>query len=454
MPIENYVFLLRMAGLRRIREHFEALRADLARSFGFEVSVIEGIRGFCAEELKITPPVFDNLLVVFARNEFARGLTLGEVCAEFSGKDEIPYELYKVIRESPQVPDHVSQDRELLHGSIDRLPALISDALLRASRNSVTLGQLPLDASRELGAYRRSILIVACVLLLLLAGAVYLSYSHLTRTQSLEASRPLQGGRSTGDEDSGFSGPGVSLRTDGGGQKTPSAPTDKEMQQALQDARSSLHSALRLHFVGAGLLVVGLALVSTAKRHSKTKIAGVAMSLLGGLTLFPIKEFKAIDKLAEKFEINIGRRGATSVTSQEFQMEQDCTVEPFHGAGADTDDPNVQPSLQACSEGIRERLYKQWGIAFMVLVGHADKRNLSSSQQAHFGSNEALAYRRALAVKTYLLQMLAATPNLESHMIVMSSGAGNVGRSVPADALAKDRRVDVHVYWVRPPGAP
>lgn len=456
MIIQDYLLSLRIASLRRMRKNFDALRADAARSFDLEVGAIEENRQSCAEKLKVSPSVFDKLLVRFARRELARGRTLQQILAEFSDKEKIPGELEQIIRECEQVPIQVKQSWRMLAGSIHQLPALISDALVRESRDAATFRELPLDVTRELGVYRRSILIGACVLLILflviLAAVVYSPVSRL-QPQALQRSGSEQGDRTRGGGSSVDGG--VIVGTDEKGNQTAPTPTDGQTRQAVDDARSALHSALLLHIVEAVLLVGGVVLLSTAKPgQTKRKVAGAAMSILSGLSLFPIKEVKIVDKLAEKIEINIGKRAATNAGPQEFQMQQDCTVEPFHGGGADVNDPDVQPSLTACSDGIRDRQRKHWRIGFMVLVGHADKRNLTSVQRANFGSNEALAYRRALAVRTYLLHALeGSTPHLESHMIVMSSGAGNVGLSVPADDLAKDRCVVVHVYWVLSPAA-
>lgn len=402
MSLENYLLLLRIARLRRGLADFEALRVEVARSFGSEVRLVEKIRRSQADQLKVTPPVFDALLLRFAKDEFALGRTLAEVCADFSGKEQISADLAR------------------------DLPAVLSDALLRESRDATTLKQVPLDVSRELRGYRRSIwstLIIACLLIVLLAaGTIYFSRQNPTQFRSSDDS----GGSSGGD----LGGP------------------DGEFRKDLDDARSGVRSALWLHLLGAGLLVVGLAITLAAKPQSKRKIAGAAVSLLGGLTLFPIKEFQILGKLTDKVAINIVKKDGTNVAAQNVEMQQVCTVATFREAGADIDDPGVQPSLKGCSDAIASRQSQRWSIGFMVLVGHADKRNLRSSERETLGSNEALAFRRALAVKTYFLNKLAPlNPGIE--IISMSSGAGNVGRSVTNSDLAKDRSVDVHAYWVR-----
>jgi outer membrane protein OmpA-like peptidoglycan-associated protein len=364
----------------------------------------------------------------------------GSIYAELSHATEVPPELKKLILALPTLNPVERQVRlDSVAVRLHQLPPVLLDALIRDTYNTrvferVTSGILAPGILRD----SRLISGGALFLILLLAAVGV----YLLRRNSNPSQPPQPPGQ---HEVGGRFGESLNL-----------SPGDEELNLAiardLREAHSEFRWGLWLHVFGAVLLFAGLFVTVTAKRYSKLQIAGAAASLLGGLSLFPIKEFHVFDKLADKIDVDLASRNrAANIATPGFEMEQTCIVETFPEAEADADDPALRPSLQKCSNAIAKRNTDGWSMAFVFLVGHADKRNLRPPERPKLANNEALAFRRASAVKSYFLK----TPGFfDSHsderIIVTSAGAANVGANITDDELAKDRSVNVYSYWIRP----
>jgi len=93
---------------------------------------------------------------------------------------------------------------------------------------------------------------------------------------------------------------------------------------------------------------------------------------------------------------------------------------------------------------------EQHQVALLLIVGHADKRELLPKGRSYYGSNGSLAYQRALEVKKELLKAYTAGPKrplsseeLSWRTIVLSAGPNNVGKEVTPDDLSYDRAVEI-----------
>lgn len=420
MRLDDYLSQGRIKRLRK-RSHLEAFRVEAAESLGSDLGRIEEIRLDLAGWLGITPEAFDALLVRFYKSR-----ELCSIYAELS-QGKMPAELEEIILNLPTLSP---AERQLRVDSVARrvpeLPPVLLDAVIRDTYRTRVYERIAFGIA--LGNSRNSQLVpwAALILVLLLVGVFLIGRA----SSPAQPSQLLQQREVSSDF-----GRGENLA----------------ITHDLAEAHSELRSAFWLHLLSVGLLLAGLVLIVTAKRHSKLQIAGVAVSLLSGLSLFPLKEFHVFDKLTDKIEIDLPSRTRTpNIAIPGFEMERTCIVETFPEAMADVDDPGVRPSLKKCSDTIAVRSAGGWSIAFMFLVGHADKRNLRPSQRPKLANNEALAFLRASAVKGYLLKTLGpSTPGLDERIIVTSSGAANVGVNTTSDDLAKDRSVNVYAYWIR-----
>ena len=98
--------------------------------------------------------------------------------------------------------------------------------------------------------------------------------------------------------------------------------------------------------------------------------------------------------------------------------------------------------------------------AFLLLVGHSDRRSLRGRQSYAYGTNETLAYQRALALKKALLAKYvpAATRPLSSEefalrMIIVEGGPAYLDRAANEPQLAEDRSVEVISMGLTPADA-
>jgi len=88
--------------------------------------------------------------------------------------------------------------------------------------------------------------------------------------------------------------------------------------------------------------------------------------------------------------------------------------------------------------------------SILLFVGHADRRNLRGHQFLDYGTNEVLAYQRALEIKKALLVKYAATASqpispdeFAKRMVIVEGGPVYVNRETKEPQLAQDRSVEV-----------
>ena len=127
-----------------------------------------------------------------------------------------------------------------------------------------------------------------------------------------------------------------------------------------------------------------------------------------------------------------------------------CLINPFKEGSEEPekkDVSRVEMQVGNCSKQIKDRGQK---IAFVMVIGHVDKRELLKEAKRIYGSNAALAYRRALWVRRHLLdgRPPEEAKKLESRIIALSAGQEHVGQNPVSSDLALDRGVDVIAYWL------
>ena len=137
-----------------------------------------------------------------------------------------------------------------------------------------------------------------------------------------------------------------------------------------------------------------------------------------------------------------------------------CVFAPFE-TGKHELSKAVIDQLDRDSDGCGMKLLNTESTAtasLMLLVGHSDHRNLGGRQSANYGTNETLAYQRALAVKNALLAKyaLASTHSYSSieaarRMIIVEGGPSYLDRSTSAPQLAEDRSVEVISFGLASP---
>jgi hypothetical protein len=107
-----------------------------------------------------------------------------------------------------------------------------------------------------------------------------------------------------------------------------------------------------------------------------------------------------------------------------------------------------------CAQRLLEQVEKG-AISMVLLVGHADRRSLSGRKIRYYGTNETLAYQRALEVKRVLLA--AYTPKTAEQlkidefarrMVVVEGGPVYVDRGSVEEQLAQDRSVEVFLFGI------
>lgn len=88
--------------------------------------------------------------------------------------------------------------------------------------------------------------------------------------------------------------------------------------------------------------------------------------------------------------------------------------------------------------------------SLLLLVGHSDRRKLHGRQSLDYGTNETLAYQRALALKKALLAKYvpASTQSLSSsefarRIVIVEGGPSYLERTASEPQLAGDRSVEV-----------
>jgi hypothetical protein len=90
--------------------------------------------------------------------------------------------------------------------------------------------------------------------------------------------------------------------------------------------------------------------------------------------------------------------------------------------------------------------------AFAVIVGHADKRELSQQPHRYYGSNLSLAYQRALEIEDEIVTLCknggsaGVRRDLSTRIWTLASGSANVGLKLEEASLEADRSVEIRTY--------
>jgi len=111
-----------------------------------------------------------------------------------------------------------------------------------------------------------------------------------------------------------------------------------------------------------------------------------------------------------------------------------------------------------CLDGFVDAL-RRTPVAFVLLVGRHDRRELRAGPRDVYGGNPALAFQRALAARDYLVSLYAATAaapgaslpllptDLAARVLPLAGGPASVGAGLDATRLAADRSVDLFAFW-------
>ena len=134
---------------------------------------------------------------------------------------------------------------------------------------------------------------------------------------------------------------------------------------------------------------------------------------------------------------------------------QVCVLYPFdvgqHRLGQDGI-KRLKQTPNGCARSIVEQAGKGT-VTVLLLIGHADRQPLSGERLRYYGTNEALAYQRALEVKRLMIANYDAattqTPKPDAfseRIVVLSAGSSYVDRRADAEQLAHDRSVEIVAY--------
>jgi hypothetical protein len=138
-----------------------------------------------------------------------------------------------------------------------------------------------------------------------------------------------------------------------------------------------------------------------------------------------------------------------------------CRLQPF-ADGESTIPGNLTQVPSACFDNLVGRLTKETP-SLIFIVGHSDIRDLKPKGRSRFGNNGNLAYQRAQAVRTLLLERTDNVPRDGSPQttlhtpstVVLNAGANLVGdaHARPGD-FESDRSVEIISIWVLTKGPP
>ena len=144
------------------------------------------------------------------------------------------------------------------------------------------------------------------------------------------------------------------------------------------------------------------------------------------------------------------KAGKSSSASPALQTE---TLSEADGAGAlfESGKADLLPASRARLDAVIARLKgKTW--LRVTVIGHADTQRLSANAKKLFGTNQGLSEARALAVAQHLREGLALP--LAS---VAASGRGDtqpVASNANLEGMAKNRRVEIQLWWDEGKAAP
>ena len=183
------------------------------------------------------------------------------------------------------------------------------------------------------------------------------------------------------------------------------------------------------------LLIAGVALFMSSETPAGK---GTAVLLgLSGLSLFPIKDVKMFENAFKEIRPSFNFDLMKPIVETKLKSYKiGSFVE-----GTDNLRLSATSQLNECSEYISD-LAKNNELALIIVVGHVDKRELQTEPLRVYGSNTALAYRRAIVVRDGLLKAYSA------RVVTLSGGPAHVGRFVTASDLEDDRNVEVFPYSV------
>ena len=115
-----------------------------------------------------------------------------------------------------------------------------------------------------------------------------------------------------------------------------------------------------------------------------------------------------------------------------------CLAYGFPDGRNEVPSSGLDTSPDDCISTLKSDL-KEFSPRHVILIGHADKRELSGQLGRYYGENGSLAMTRAYAVLALI--------GMPAQAVVLSSGARNVGEQVPPELLKRDRSVEILVSW-------
>jgi len=389
---------------------------------------------FC-KKFQLKPDDADELLVDLVRHRFldTSSLNLDDFnrLRRMNWK-ELASKLERAARDRV-IPEHFSASYNALDGEsnppLSVLPSLVMDAVIRQRQKSLLL-QAVKPASKWARFFRNNPgKVLAGLVLFFLIGA------FLLRGASHD----------------------VNIRVE------PEPPTPVGHVQPPSQIPSGLNpSDLRtaeIFSTVALVLILGGVVLAVRPGGRRGKTAGAVMAL-SGLSLFAFKDTKLFGSLIQIEKLAISwSKPSPALAPVLRSAAKPCIVGPFASGidiiptQANTDRSSLAGSARECataieSGGAPEKLFQ------VILVGHVDRRELGTHASRTYGDNLTLAYRRALAVRQYVLDHqtrqagLLQSPNLELRIVVLAAGPKNVGLNLDQEKLASDRSVEVLPYWL------
>jgi len=195
---------------------------------------------------------------------------------------------------------------------------------------------------------------------------------------------------------------------------------------------------------GLAQLFEGFAKLADSLNHSSP----VVLSLMASIIFFALS-LLAVTLDSTKHDDVPRKDDAKNTISMSTQQ---CVFGPF--------DPGThelskvifdQLTLDAdhCEKRLMDQV-KSGAASILLLVGHSDRRHLRGHQVTDYGSNETLAYQRALEIKKALLNKYSPTTSqplssfdFSQRMVIVEGGPAYVDPMTKEPQLGQDRSVEV-----------
>ncbi len=319
------------------------------------------------------------------------------------GKEALSKE--RIDRLGDERPDRGGTQNEALLSRWNSLSpsqriALLLDAYLRRQEHQQLADQL---SSRPRWPFAKMPSLVAAALIVLILAAAFRSFGVNHQTIQIIA------------------GPKDRAQPEQGSD-TPSPPVSQHASGYLW--------ALTFAILGVGLVVVW-------RTRSPT---GAAAALgIAAFTGMIARDPKFLENIIGKVSISIDHILSLSAGGGGYKLDaiEECEVGPFASGFYDLRKDEPMRSATQCLNELRAKSIRP---SMLLIVGQTDKSDLLPSLRKTYGTNSALAYRRASTVKEFL-----AENGIQAQTLLLSTGPFTLDKD-DKEGMAKDRSVRVVSY--------